>query len=681
MPDDNDAPQDPNAIAVHYQGQDTYMTPEQLALAGSLATPITAEQASVAHGHQIRAEKASGIGGALKAGVGALVGGSTLGLVNPWEEEQQFNPGAAALGTVASYVAPFLIPGAEEAKAAEALAEPTAAEHIASALSSNYLHAGEMGAEGGAGRAMESTMLRGKAGKLAGEVGEEVAERGLQSQLAPDQIAQMTAPQLKEARTAEVANIKAQRQADVGQIIKDLGAHRDASWMPLEGADAKAIVGETGGAIGKSGGMLRDMLDVPKTLARDPKRMLYGLERQETALERLGEHEPALRDLFASDETGERAAQLDKLPAALENNRALQARIQAAIGPDASPALDAIDAAKERLMTPRAPEKEGIAQQLLGGKVFEMAEEKSKELFGSLPFIGPVIGSKAAELAKSLLFGHGAEAVGEGVEKAGEIAKQFVSKAKGPVGALTASHILASAKFGDNEEVPGEKAGKGDLAESFAKRTAEIKAKTMYDPMGQPVMRPEARQEMANRLAPIRMAAPVLADRIETVAARKIEFLSSKIPRLPDLPGLAPGAWRPSDIDMRTFARYVDAVEHPQNVEQRLLAGTLSPEDAEAYRAVYPERHAQLTQLLVQEMTTAKGAIPYARRMSMSIFTGTPCDPSLDPQTIATFQGHFARENGSLGGSSNPTPSPAFGSIKKSAPEPTPADKRAQGVG
>jgi hypothetical protein len=131
-------------------------------------------------------------------------------------------------------------------------------------------------------------------------------------------------------------------------------------------------------------------------------------------------------------------------------------------------------------------------------------------------------------------------------------------------------------------------------------------------------------------------------------------------------------------MEMRTFARYVAAVEDPGGVEERLAAGTVTPEDAEAYRTVYPERFAALQTQILQSLPTLKKTLPYQRRLSFSIFTGVPVDPSMAPNIVAALQSQFEQEPGSEGGMQAPKAQPQFGSVKKSLEEPTPAQHRAQ---
>jgi hypothetical protein len=141
-----------------------------------------------------------------------------------------------------------------------------------------------------------------------------------------------------------------------------------------------------------------------------------------------------------------------------------------------------------------------------------------------------------------------------------------------------------------------------------------------------------------------------------------------------------PDRWHPSDMEMRSFARSAAAVEDPGGVEERVAAGTVTPEDAAAYWAVYPERAQHFQQQVLVRLPTLQRTLPYQKRLSLGIFTGLPVDPSMHPQVLAMLQGQFADEQSSEGGTAAPKANPQFGSIKKSVDQPTPAQHRAQGA-
>ncbi len=245
-----------------------------------------------------------------------------------------------------------------------------------------------------------------------------------------------------------------------------------------------------------------------------------------------------------------------------------------------------------------------------------------------------------------------------------------------------ATRVLSSVRFGPEAAGPAPQVvadrRKSKLLDSFRERERELRDQTTTDAKGAIVMKPEARRAVSERLAGVKVVSPELADQMESVAARRAEFLASKLPRRPDIVGLqiGPDRWRPSDMAMRTFARYVAAVEDPGAVEERLADGTVTPEDAEAYRTVYPERYARLRLEIVQRLPELRASLPYRRKVALSIFTGIPVDPAMHPVVVRALQGTFVNEEGTEGGTQAPTARPQFGSVSKQD-DATPAQRRA----
>lgn len=117
-------------------------------------------------------------------------------------------------------------------------------------------------------------------------------------------------------------------------------------------------------------------------------------------------------------------------------------------------------------------------------------------------------------------------------------------------------------------------------------------------------------------------------------------------------------------MEMRTFARYAAGVEDPGGIEERLAAGSVTPEDAEVMRAVYPERMAEITRQIVEKLPELQASLPYARRLALSVFSGVPVDAACHPRIMRVLQASFTEEPGSEGGLQAPMPQPAFGSVK-----------------
>ncbi len=461
--------------------------------------------------------------------------------------------------------------------------------------------------------------------------------------------------------------LKVEQRAQVADEIKALRSEMKEQkiWLATKDADVKAIreVREVGKIALEADRAVDRMLRNPKALAKRPERVLDGLQQQEHALETLVNQREKLAPVFAADKSGARAAALDYAEVALQKNRALQAKIGE---------LTAKPVAQAAAAT---------------GGIADMATDAAigyglSQVAGIDPMIGAAVmaARRAAPLLKKL--GANQAAVAERGSKAIS-ALLDVGERVGPRARLAAP-VLASKVLGESRyaQEDGKRKAKDakpsapPLATSYKARSQELRSQVAPTPDGKVQMRPEARARVAEQLAPIRAADPILADRLETMQAKKLEFLASKLPRKPDPMAMqvGPDRWQPSDMEMRAFARYASAVEDPTGVVERLADGAITPEDVEAMKEVYPEMHADIVQQVIAQLPSLRKTLPYQRRLALSMFTGVPVDPTMDPRVLSVLQASFANEEGTEGGTMAPKAQPAFGSVTK--PEPTAAQQR-----
>ena len=101
---------------------------------------------------------------------------------------------------------------------------------------------------------------------------------------------------------------------------------------------------------------------------------------------------------------------------------------------------------------------------------------------------------------------------------------------------------------------------------------------------------------------------------------------------------------------------------------------------------MYPERAAALTMAVLSALPNLKAKLPYKNRLALSMFTGSPVSPELDPRVISVLQSTFDAEESGRGESAAgpggmqgqaPRAMPAFGSVKAPDVSPTPAQERA----
>lgn len=356
------------------------------------------------------------------------------------------------------------------------------------------------------------------------------------------------------------------------------------------------------------------------------------------ALERAVNREMLRRSGSPDATPSVRATAMQWVQPALEKNRALQERIgQLAKAPEA--------------------ERAGLLEKLLGGAAAV-----------GVPGAGVVAGKM------SRLIAAGRDRIEKAASKVLAVGSAGAAKAS-RVAPVLATRVLSRARF-SAEGRAAEPAG-DHLAHSYKARTQEIRDQVAPGPDGRLAMRPDARAKIAAKLAPIGVRDPIAADRLETSAVRRLEHLANTMPRRPELAGMAfgPDRWQPSEMEMRGWARIVAAVEDPHTVFDRVADGSITPEDVDALRAVYPEMLADFTQQVVAKLPELRDSLPYQRRLALSILTGVPVDPAMDPTILSALQASFVNEPGTAGGTQAPMPTAQFGSVK--APEPTPAQKRA----
>lgn len=357
----------------------------------------------------------------------------------------------------------------------------------------------------------------------------------------------------------------------------------------------------------------------------------------------------------------------------LERNRTLQAKIEALYTPPSSPRLTAIEDAQAAVS--QVPKGPGMAETAA-------ATYGATALMGLVP--GGPIGAVAAVMAPKAVRKIGDWVFGR-MGRAGAAARERSAKAVSAlldssakvtrVAPPLATRVLTKVQFAPEERRPAPvpRAQAAKLAHVYQAREREIMGQVTMAPDGSLVLRPDARERIADQLAGVRALSPILADRMETAAVARIEYLAKHLPRRPDMGAmqLGPVPWQPSEREMRTFARRVAAVEDPAGVEERAAGGIVTPEEADAYRTLYPERLAELTMRVAEQAPMMKRPLQWSRRLALTVLTGVPMDPALTPGVLRQMQGVYVEEPGSEGGTQAPPAQPQFGSVSREQGSPS----------
>lgn len=130
---------------------------------------------------------------------------------------------------------------------------------------------------------------------------------------------------------------------------------------------------------------------------------------------------------------------------------------------------------------------------------------------------------------------------------------------------------------------------------------------------------------------------PKVAELAKIKAVEAVKYLLEVIPKplTPNNPLVKGKTYKPSDMEMMRFKRQVKTALDPFSAIDDLNNNTLTVEQVEVLANVYPQILADIqfqVQSAVQDNPTA---IPYNKRIKLSLLLGMDLDPSLNPETAA----------------------------------------------
>lgn len=354
--------------------------------------------------------------------------------------------------------------------------------------------------------------------------------------------------------------------------------------------------------------------------------------------------------------------------AMLEQNQKLQATLKELRAPGTSDALASIDRKLEELRADLAPKSAkmqaleahlaDISEDGLGKKLAKHVGGLAGGAVGAVGgFVGAMAGREAGaelggrvydRLVRKIQSGTAARAktiqstVSEMFAKGASGAAKVAAKATQPI----ASQTLKSIRYATPEYVDGvlgaanANVSKDPAVNEFRQRARELNAMTAKGPNGKYDVTMPARVALNDRLQGLWAIDPDAANAIEKTHNARVAFLAGKLPRNPAPPYLqaGPDTWEPSKAELAKFARYMEAVEQPEKVVSRLAAGTMTPEDAEALKAVYPETYEQVRGQVMDHMAQLRETLPSSKRLALSIYLDVPLDPALTPEAVSVYQ-------------------------------------------
>lgn len=145
--------------------------------------------------------------------------------------------------------------------------------------------------------------------------------------------------------------------------------------------------------------------------------------------------------------------------------------------------------------------------------------------------------------------------------------------------------------------------------------------------------------------------APKIGDAFNQKLTNAVTYLQNIVPkeRIPPNP-LAPKIdYKPSDSEIRQFERKLSVVQDPFSVLKDLENGTLTKDHVEALTTVYPKLYSSMQDSVFKAAANGElAALPYNKRIKLSMFMGSPMDTSLQPQNILKFQQSYGQQDHSI---------------------------------
>jgi hypothetical protein len=156
---------------------------------------------------------------------------------------------------------------------------------------------------------------------------------------------------------------------------------------------------------------------------------------------------------------------------------------------------------------------------------------------------------------------------------------------------------------------------------------------------------------LATNLAGFHDVAPNVAQAMSAKAMAAAMFLRDKAPTPPlsISASMTPKTWKPTLPDIAKWNRYVNAVENPMSIVDSLRRGTLTREQVETARAVYPKLADDISATITKQLAQLKGELPAKQRQQLAVWFGAPVDATTSPAFGASVQAMHASEQAAAG--------------------------------
>lgn len=129
---------------------------------------------------------------------------------------------------------------------------------------------------------------------------------------------------------------------------------------------------------------------------------------------------------------------------------------------------------------------------------------------------------------------------------------------------------------------------------------------------------------------------PNIAPQIHTTAANAIAYLNQKIPVVGN-DMIQDKEMKPSKSQQKSWLDLHSVVNDPASILEKANKGTLTSEDVDAVKSVYPDLHQEITQKIIEKLGDYKSkdkSLPYGKRIALAKIVGAPLDSAMSFQSM-----------------------------------------------
>jgi hypothetical protein len=222
---------------------------------------------------------------------------------------------------------------------------------------------------------------------------------------------------------------------------------------------------------------------------------------------------------------------------------------------------------------------------------------------------------------------------GETSAQIGKAIKSYIKKATGKIKPEKAKGIIAptSVKVLQKSNWGDTKTKDKDRYQAFERRSKEL---TEF--VSNPVM---AAERVKSKTSTVGEVAPKVAEQMQAKAMQAAKFLYDKMPKPKSKPTLIAGKFKPHEVDLVRWERYVLAAQTGiKALLDEMQAGMPTRETVDAIKKIYPVQYAQVVTTIAGKIPELQKLLPYKEQINLSVLFGVPVHYTMEPSFVATMK-------------------------------------------